>query len=206
MVGKFAFVAAFDGLPIVKCTLEEGGGVEVGVGVGVPDEYDVTEMLSKLIRFEPPLVFRSSNRHAPDELTVKFAVFSVVELVVIVDPTFDQLAPLFEDFQSSQLLDPSEPYLAWLTEKVPALERSKFIRTVPLFLTRAEYDPCFRSPDVFPVSASFKYQLPEPSVMFAAAYADLPPLSNPSLSVVDDCIEAENQPDAMKRQENKTAE
>ena len=51
-------------------------------------------MLSKLMRFVPPDIFLSSKRVATDELIVKVAVESVVELVVIVEPTCVQVEPL----------------------------------------------------------------------------------------------------------------
>jgi hypothetical protein len=69
-------------------------------------------MLSKFMRFAPPLTLRISNRTATELLTVKLAVVSVVELVVIVDPTFVHVEPLFVDFQSSKVLFPSVPYFA----------------------------------------------------------------------------------------------
>ena len=165
-----------------------GVGVCVGVGVGVEDENDVTAMLSKFIRLPPPLVLRISKRCAADELIAKVAVVRLVELVVWVEPTFVQLEPPLVDFQSSQLLEPSEPYLAWLTEKVPALDALKFILILPVLRTRAAYEPVFLSLVVLPLRASFIYQLPDESVTFPAAYAVFPPDSKPSLKIVVVCI------------------
>jgi hypothetical protein len=169
---------------MVRWTLDEGGGVGVGVGVGVGDVKSVTLMLSKLIRFAPPDTLRISNRIEPALLTVNEAVLSDVELVVIVEPTFDQVEPLFVDLQSSQVLVPSDPYFACWIETEPALVTLKFIRTAPVSRTRADHEPVFRSLVVFPVSASERYQLPDPRVTFAAAYALLPPASKPSVRIV----------------------
>ena len=46
-------------------------------------------MLSKFRRFAPPLTFRSEKRIKPGLLTVKLAVFSVVEVMLMVLPTFE---------------------------------------------------------------------------------------------------------------------
>src|SRR5213592_4548941 len=102
-------------------------------------------MLSKFIRLAPPLTLRISNRTAAELLTVKLAVVRVVELVVIVDPTFVQVEPLFVDFQSSKVLVPSDPYFACCTENVPALATLKFMRIFPSSRVRAEYEPFLRS-------------------------------------------------------------
>ena len=126
-------------------------------------------MSSMLIRFAPPAVLRISKRIAPDELIVNETEMSLVEEVVTVEPTFDHVEPLSEDFHNSQLLEPSAPKIACLIDTVPALAALKFIRTEPMLRTRAEYAPFLMSLVVFPVSASFKYQLPEPSVTFDAA-------------------------------------
>ncbi len=62
-----------------------------------------------LMRFVPPDIFLTSKRTATEELTVKLAVESAVELVVTVEPTFVQVEALLVDFQSSQVLEPSVP-------------------------------------------------------------------------------------------------
>ena len=146
-----------------------GVGIGVGVGVGVGAALSVIIMLSQLRRFVPPDTLRNSNRIGPALLTVKVAVVNVVELVVTVDPTFVHVEPLSVDCHNSHVLVPSEPYSACCTETVPALATLKFIRTIPIFRTRAEYEPVFLSLDVFPVKASSMYQLPVPSVTLAAA-------------------------------------
>ncbi len=64
------------------------------------------------MRLVPPDTLRISKRIAAEELTVKEAVESVVELVVIVEPTFVHVEPLLVDFHNSQVLVPSVPYLA----------------------------------------------------------------------------------------------
>jgi hypothetical protein len=88
---------------------------------------------------------------------------------VTVAPTFDHEPPLFVDFQSSQLLLASVPYLACWAETVPALATLKFMRTKPVSRTRAAKAPVLRSLVRLPVSASLRCQLPEPSVTLAAA-------------------------------------
>lgn len=117
----------------------------------------------------PPETLRISKRIAPELFTVKLAFVKVVVPVVTVAPTFVHVEPLLVDRQSSQLLAPSVPYLAWLIVTVPALATLKFIRTEPKSRTRADHAPVFRSLEVLPVKASLKFQLPEPSVTFAAA-------------------------------------
>jgi hypothetical protein len=62
-----------------------------------------------LMRFAPPDIFLISKRIALEELTVKLAVASAVELVVTVEPTRVHVEPLFVDFHNSQVLAPSAP-------------------------------------------------------------------------------------------------
>lgn len=136
------------------------------------------------MRFDPPETLRIWNLTDPVKFTVKLAVLRVLDDVVTVDPTFDQVEPPLVERQSSHVLVPSLPYFACLIETVPALEMSKFIPTVPVLRTRAEYEPALRSLEVLPVSASSRCQLPLPSVTSPAAYADLPPASKPSYKIV----------------------
>ena len=181
-------MVAFDGLPIVRFMLLDGGGVAVGVGlgvgVGVGDAKLVIVIASQLILFVPPETFLNSNRTADELLTVNVAVVRLVELVVTVDPTCVHVEPLFVDFQSCHVLVPSVPYFACWIETVPALATLKFMLTLPEFRTRAENEPTLRSLVVLPVKASSMNHEPVPSVTFAAAYAVLPPASKPSVSSV----------------------
>jgi len=69
----------------------------------------------------------------------------------------------------AQVPDASEPKVADLTVTLPAPVRSKFSVTLPLLRTRAAAVPAFTSVASEPISASSKFQLPEPSVTLAAA-------------------------------------
>ncbi len=80
MPGVVVLVTALLGFPIVRCWLDEGGGVCV---------YGEMEILSKLRRYVPPETFLIEKRTAFGVLTVKVAVVKVVEVVVMAEPTFE---------------------------------------------------------------------------------------------------------------------
>src|SRR6266568_2699072 len=89
------------------------------------------------IRLLPPLILRIWNRTLPVMPGVKEAVCRVVELVVTVDPTWENELPPFVLAHSCQVLLPSDPKTAcWIVTELAPL-KSNCIVTVPVLRIRA---------------------------------------------------------------------
>jgi hypothetical protein len=105
------FVGVADGVFVgvfVGVLVGEAVGVLVGVGVGVL-ATPVMVIASRSIRFRPPPTFLNSNRTGRRLPTVKVTVEGNEDTVLTVAPTFDHVAPLSDDRQSSHELERSPP-------------------------------------------------------------------------------------------------
>jgi hypothetical protein len=157
-------------------------GSLVDVGEGIPSVVwmlssapaplvkSVIAMSSMLIRLVPPSSLRISNRMVPARLTVNVAVANEPPVVIRDVPTWAHVAPWSCDENRPHVPLASEPKLAWWRVTVPAPEvRSNPIVMWPLLRIRPDFVPVSTSELLVPISASLRFQVPEPSVTSAAA-------------------------------------
>jgi hypothetical protein len=144
-------------------------------------------MSSMLVLFVVPSVFLISNLMVPPTFTVNVAVCSVVAEVVIVEPVWVHVDPLFTEYHNCHVVEASDPYLACLIVTVEApFVTLNFIVILPELRTLAEAVPFLISLELVPIRASSIFQTPVPKVTSAAAYAVFDPVSKPSVAI--DCV------------------